>query len=584
MNKEKHIAAAPLPTLARCATGMSGFDEILGGGLPRSRTTLVCGNAGCGKTMLAMEFLLRGAVLYGEAGVFVSFEEAPHELQQNFASFGFDLADLMARDQLAIDHVEIQRGEVEEAGDYDLDGLFLRLADAIDRIGAQRVVLDTIEALFAGLSNQAILRAELRRLFRWLKERGITTVVTGERGNGVLTRLGLEEYVADCVILLDVRVTEQIATRRLRIVKYRGAAHGTNEYPFLIGEHGLSILPITSLGLTHCASEERLTSGIARLDAMLGGQGYFLGSSILVSGAAGSGKSSMCATFAAATCQRGERCLYFAFEESASQIMRNMRSIGIDLAQYVERGLLRFHNSRPSLYGLEMHLVNMHQCVQEFAPSVVVVDPISNISFGDPGHEAKSMLTRLIDFLKTSQITSMFADLTQAGTLETTSSDISSLIDTWLCLRDVESLGERNRGLYVLKARGMAHSNQIREFALTGRGVELLDVYLGSGQVLMGSARHLQESHDATQALLREQELQHQQRAHAQRRRELEERIAALRAECAELDLDLGMLTLHESARHAAAERERIDLAGLRRADMMPERRQTAANGSARAE
>ncbi|HEY0588518.1 MAG TPA: circadian clock protein KaiC [Pseudoduganella sp.] len=569
-----------VPTVGHCPTGVSGLDEVLGGGLPRSRTTLVCGNAGSGKTMLGMEFLLHGSANYGEPGIFVSFEETPEELQQNFASLGFDLTELSSRKLLAIDYVEIRREAIAEAGEYNLDGLFIRLAAAIETIGARRVVLDTLEALFAGLSDQSILRAELRRLFRWLKDKGMTTLVTGERGDSGLTRLGLEEYVADCVILLDSRATDQIATRRLRILKYRGGSHGSNEYPFLLGEDGVSILPVTVLGLDHSVSDERLSSGIERLDTMLDGQGYFRGSTVLVSGTAGSGKSSMCAHFAAAACARGERCLYFAFEESAPQIMRNMRSIGLDLEQFVKKGLLRFHNARPSLYGLEMHLVNMHKRVQEFRPSVVIVDPISNISFIRSGQESKSMLTRLIDFLKSGHVTAMFSDLTHSGELESSTDGISSLIDTWICMRDVENVGERNRGLYILKSRGMAHSNQIREFRLSEHGVELLDVYLGPQQVLMGSARRVQESKDAAQELARVQEHQRRKRDYEHKRRELENRIAVLRAECADLDANMNVMNAEQGTYLNEIEKERIDLAGLRQADAARHQRSGATIGN----
>lgn len=418
-------------SLAKSLTGIRGLDEITEGGLPKGRPSLICGNAGCGKTILAMEFLLHGALDYGEPGVFVSFEETDDDLSDNFAALGYDLKDLNARKLLSIEYIYIERGEIEEAGDYNLDGLFIRLGQAIDAIGAKRIVLDTIEVLFSGLSNAAVLRAELRRLFRWLKDRGVTAIVTGERGEQTLTRYGLEEYVADCVILLDLRVQEQIATRRLRIVKYRGSEHGANEYPFLIDKQGISILPITSLGLDHTVSDERITSGIPRLDTMLSGEGYFRGSSVLVSGTAGSGKSSVSAKFVDAACSRGERCLYFAFEESPQQIVRNMRSIGIDLAPWVEQGLLRFHASRPSVHGLEMHLVTMHKMIVEYEPVNVVVDPISALTVVGSDTEAKSMLTRLIDFLKTRKVTTLLTGLTHVGDkLEASNEEIPSMMDT----------------------------------------------------------------------------------------------------------------------------------------------------------
>ncbi|HJP95368.1 MAG TPA: circadian clock protein KaiC [Pyrinomonadaceae bacterium] len=473
-------------------TGVAGFDEITGGGVPSGRPTLICGSAGAGKTLLAMEFLVRGATVYDQPGVFMSFEETDEELATNVASLGFDLQQLISDKKIVLDYVFIERSEIEETGEYDLEALFLRLGDAIDSIGAKRVVLDTLEALFSALPNEAIVRAELRRLFRWLKERGVTALITCERGEGKLTRYGLEEYVADCVILLDHRVQNQISTRRMRIVKYRGTSHGTNEYPFLIDEKGFSVLPITSIGLNHKASTERISSGIPRLDAMLTGKGFYRGSSILVSGTAGTGKSTIAAHFVEAVCKRGERALFFAFEESQDQIVRNMRSVGIDLEKFVRKGVLKFHNARPSSRGLELHLALMHKHIEEYDPAVVVVDPITNfLAIGDI-IETKSMLTRMIDFFKTKGITAMFTSLTSAESeLEDSNVDVSSLMDTWILVKNIETNGERNRGLYILKARGIAHSNQVRELVLTDRGIELIDVYIGPDGVLMGSARSM---------------------------------------------------------------------------------------------
>lgn len=527
------MAKAKTPDqLQKTPTGIRGLDEITNGGLPKGRTALVCGNAGCGKTILAMEFIARGAMDFGEPGVFMAFEETPDELEKNFLSLGFDLKKLEAQKLLAVDYVYIERSEIEETGSYDLDGLFIRLEHAIDSVKAKRVVLDTLEVLFAGLSDQGILRAELRRLFRWLKEKGVTAIVTGERGEGLLTRYGLEEYVADCVILLDLRVKEQIATRRLRVVKYRGTRHGADEYPFLIDERGISILPLSSLSLDHEVSSKRISTGIERLDSMLGGKGFYRGSTTLVTGMAGSGKSSLAASFAVATCQQGERCLYFAFEESPAQIMRNMSSIGLNLGAMVKKGLLKFHAARPSVHGLEMHLVTLHKAIDEFKPSVVVIDPISNLVSAGTSAEAKSMLVRLIDYLKTSGITAMFTDLVGAGSpLESTSEEISSLIDTWISLRGMDVGGERNRALQIIKSRGMAHSNQIREFLLTNKGFKLLDVYLGPGGVLTGSARVAQESREQADVLVLKQQQARKQRERRQKRLALERRIAELRAE-----------------------------------------------------
>ena len=459
--------------LPKSPTGIPGMDEITGGGLPKGRPTLVAGAAGCGKTLFAMEFLVNGAAQYEEPGVFVAFEENADELTQNVASLGFDLKKLIKQKKIIIDHVRVERSEIEETGDYDLEGLFIRLGHAIDSIGAKRVVLDTIEVLFSALSNQGILRAELQRLFRWLKDKGVSAVITAERGSGTVTRFGLEEYVADCVILLDHRVTEQMSTRRLRIVKYRGTLHGTNEYPFLITRDGISVLPITSVGLDHQASAERVSTGVRELDEMLGGKGYYKGSSVLLTGTAGSGKSSLAAAFVDAACRRGERCLYFAFEEATQQILRNMRSIGIDLAPHVKKGLLQFHIARPTLYGLEMHLVTMYDLIREHKPQVVVLDPITDFFAIGSTAEVKAAITRIIDFLKTNQITALFTSYTEEEGPNESVVGVSSLIDTWISLRNLESNGERHRGLFVLKSRGMPHSNQIRSFQLTDHGIQI---------------------------------------------------------------------------------------------------------------
>jgi len=517
----------------KAPTGIQGLDEITGGGLPVGRPTLICGTAGCGKTMLAMEFLVRGATQFGEPGVFMMFEENAAELSANVRSLGFDLEKLAAQNMVLLDYVHIERSEIEETGEYNLEGLFIRLGHAIDAIGAKRVVLDTVEALFSGLPNHAILRAELRRLFRWLKDRGITAVITGEKGDATITRYGLEEYVADCVIVLDQRIAEQICTRRLRVVKYRGTAHGTNEYPFLIGERGFSVLPITSLRLDHKASTARVSTGIARLDEMLGGKGVFRGSSVLVSGSPGTGKSSIGARFVDAACGRGENALLFSYEESSAQIVRNMRSIGIDLEPWIERGLLQIHASRPTLHGLEQHLVMMHDAVRAFHPSVVAVDPISNLTLEGHDLDVKPTLMRLIDFLKQQQITALFTCLCSGGgaTPEDSQLGVSSLMDTWMLLRNVEFNGERNRTIYVLKSRGMAHSNQVREFVLSDKGIDLVDVYVGADRVLTGTARVSQETHERTAAEMRR--LAHHRRLVrlAGRRKAIEAQIAALQVE-----------------------------------------------------
>jgi circadian clock protein KaiC len=553
--------------LAKAPTGIKGLDEVTLGGLPRGRPTLVCGSAGSGKTLLGMEFLVRGAQL-GEPGVCITFEERVDDLIANVASLGFDLPQLMAEKKLRLDHVQLDPSQIEEAGEYDLEGLFVRLGYAIDAIGAQRVLLDTIEALFAGLSNTGILRAELSRLFSWLKDKGVTTIVTGERGEGQLTRHGLEEYVSDCVILLDHRVSETIFTRRLRVVKYRGSLHGTNEYPFLIDEHGIAVLPITSLDLQHTVSDERISTGVPRLDTMLGGAGYYRGSSVLISGTAGTGKTTLGAQFVNAACGRGERCLFFGFEESLGQITRNMRSAGIDLAPWVQAGLLQYHGTRPTAHGLELHLVKMHKLIEAFQPSVVVIDPVTSfLSSGTP-NEVKGMLTRLIDFLKNQQVTALMTTLTsEVEHLEQTDVHVSSLIDTWLVLRDLESGGERNRGLIVLKSRGMAHSNQIREFLLTKNGIELQDVYIGPAGVLAGSARLAQEAYEEAEELQQQYALAEKRCQSERKRKVLEAQIAALQADMAAEEAELQRLATQEELRQTRRQRDRVAMAQRRQAD-----------------
>jgi circadian clock protein KaiC len=554
--------------LPRAATGIHGLDDITEGGLPKGRPTLVCGGPGCGKTLLAAEFLIRGATQFNEPGAFISFEETGEELAQNVRSLGFDLDALIEAKKIALDYVRVERAEIEETGEYDLEGLFLRLGLAIDSVGAKRVVLDTIESLFAGFDNQALLRSELRRLFRWLKDKGVTAVITGERGEGTLTRQGLEEYVSDCVILLDHRVNDQVSTRRLRIVKFRGAAHGTNEYPFLIDEDGISVLPVTGLGLGHEVSNERVSSGVPRLDTMLGGKGYFRGSSILASGTAGTGKTSLAAHFAHESASRGKRVLYLAFEESPSQLMRNMRSIGIDLEPYVKKGLIRIHASRPTLFGLEMHLVKIHKMVAEFKPEAVIVDPISNFIDSSTQLEAQAMLLRLVDFLKEEGVTAFFTHLTSgAAAREATDVGISSLIDTWLLLRDIEVGGERNRCLYVIKSRGMKHSNQIREFLLTSQGVQLEDVYLGPEGVLTGSLRAAQEARESAEALLRDQEVERKHSELEAKRAALEAQIAALRADIKSTEEETNLLRTQDTARRRTLTESRDSAARRRGSD-----------------
>lgn len=553
--------------LLKAPSGIQGLDEITHGGLPRGRPTLVCGGAGCGKTMLAAEFLVRGATQYNEPGVFMMFEENADELTTNMRSLGFDLDKLRRQKKIALDFVHIERSEIEETGEYDLEGLFIRLAHAVETVGAKRVVLDTIEALFAGLPNHAILRAELRRLFRWLKDRGMTAIITGERGENSLTRYGLEEYVADCVILLDHRIIDQVSTRRLRVVKYRGSAHGTNEYPFLIGETGLTVLPITSMRLDHRASAERVPTGIRKLDVMLGGQGVYRGSSVLVSGSPGTGKSSIGASFVNAACARGERALLFAYEESPSQLMRNMRSIGIDLAPWVKKGLLEVHASRPTLQGLEQHLALMHAVVRRAKPDVVVVDPISNLTMNTEDVSLKPTLMRLIDLLKQQGVTAVFTTLTGDGSAARaeTQIGISSLMDTWLMLSNLEFNGERTRTIQVLKSRGMAHSNQVREFILSEQGVDLVDVYLQADRVLTGSARLVHEEQEEASSELRKRDHQRRLGELASRRKAIDAQIAALQAEAQERAGEV----------HSAIERENLEAeSNLQRSRAIAQRRE----------
>jgi circadian clock protein KaiC len=569
MKRNGHKSTSPATLLPKCPTGIQGLDEITGGGLPRGRPTLVCGGAGCGKTLLAAEFLVRGAVQFGEPGVFMSFEETEAELKANVTSLGFNLAGLVRRKKIVLDYVHIEPSEIHESGEYDLEGLFVRLNHAIDSIGAKRVVLDTIEALFAGLRNEAILRAELRRLFRWLKDKGVTAVITAERGREQLTRHGLEEYVSDCVILLDHRVIEQIATRNLRVVKYRGAMHGTNEFPFLIGDEGISVLPITSLGLNHKISVERIATGIPRLDAMLGGRGFFRGSSILLTGTPGTGKTIVAANFAQAACRRGERTLFFSFEESPNQIIRNMHSIGLRLEPLLKRGLLRFHAARPSLYGLEMHLATMFKEIAAFQPQVVVIDPITSLMDSGTASECRGMVTRLVDYLKAGQVTTLFTSLTQGGhALQQSEASMSSLMDSWLLLQDFEGNGERNRVLYVLKARGMAHSNQVREFLISDRGIDLVDAYIGPSGVLTGAARVAQTAREKAEALASRQEAARRQRELKRKRAALEQQIAGLRSEHEASAVELRQIDEQVGTQTRLLSTERTELGRLRQADV----------------
>lgn len=566
VKKEKKKPSLEKVQLKKSPTGITGFDEITIGGLPKGRPTLVCGGPGAGKTLFGIEFIVNGAVLYDEPGVIMAFEEKSEELVTNVASLGFDLNKLEKENKVRIDHVHVDKSEIEETGEYDLSGLFIRLGHAIDAVKAKRVLLDTIENLFLSFSNEGILRAEIRRLFQWLKDKGVTTIITGERGSSTLTRQGLEEYVSDCVIVLEHRVFNQISTRLLRVIKYRGTLHGTNEYPFLIDREGISVLPITSLELQHEVSTEKISSGIPSLDQMLDeGKGFFRGSSILISGTAGTGKTSIGASFANAACLRKERCLFFAFEESPLQIIRNMSSIGMDLQRHIDAGLLLFHSSRPTVHGLEMHLVNLHKKIEQFKPHVIVLDPITNLVTIGTVSEVKSMLIRLIDYLQQNQITVLFTALNYSSAfIEQTDEGVSSLVDAWISVRDLESNGERNRGLYIMKSRGMKHSNQVREFVITDHGLELVDVYLSEDGVLIGSAREAKQLDEVTGIELRTYAGTRRDREIARKKTVLEAKIASLHEEFESVKDELNRTHLEEELRKEIMEKNRTALTDKR--------------------
>ncbi|PXY46767.1 circadian clock protein KaiC [Flavobacterium hydrophilum] len=530
-------------------TGVDGLDEITNGGFPKGRPTLICGGAGCGKTLLSMQFLIKGITEHNETGVFMSFEEPSDDLTLNVKSLGFDIEKLKADKKLVVDHVRVERSEIEEAGEYDLDGLFIRLGYAIDSVKATRVVLDTIESLFAGLDNQAILRAELRRLFHWLKAKGVTAIITGERGEATLTRQGLEEYVSDCVIVLDHRVIEQVSTRRLRIVKYRGSTHGTNEYPFLIDEDGISVLPITSLKLDNEVSSEVVSTGVPGLNEMFEGGGFYRGSNILISGTAGTAKTTVACYFANEQCEKNEKTIYFAFEESPQQLVRNMRSIGIDLQKHIKKGTLQIHSSRPSLNGLELHLLTLRKLIREFEPTTIIIDPISNLITVGSEHEVRSMLVRLIDMLKAHNITALFTSLnkqTDNFRPDLAEESVSSLVDTWITVRDMEGIGERNRGIFIIKARGMGHSNQVREFVITNNGIELLDVELGPNGILTGAARQSHKFKKTMSDIKLQNEINRKDREIERKRKVLEANIEALRNEFESAQEELSILKATE--------------------------------------
>ena len=565
MQKAKDKQPESRFTFPKTPTGVEGLDEITEGGFPKGRPTLICGGAGCGKTLLSMQFLIKGITEFDEPGVFMSFEEPSHDLSLNVRSLGFDLEKLKADKKLVVDHVRVERSEIEEAGEYDLDGLFVRLGYAIDTVKAKRVVLDTLESLFSGLDNQAILRAELRRLFHWLKERGVTAVITGERGeDGNLTRQGLEEYVSDCVIMLDHRVIEQVSTRRLRVIKYRGSTHGTNEYPFLIDEDGISVLPITSLKLDNEVSSDIVSTGVPGLNDMFDKGGVYRGSNILISGTAGTAKTTIAAYFANEQCLKKEKTVYFAFEESPQQLVRNMQSIGIDLEKHIKNGYLEIHSSRPSLNGLELHLLTLRKMIKEFKPTTVIIDPISNLISVGSMHEVRSMLVRLIDMLKLNNITALFTSLNKQNEdmrPDLAEESVSSLVDTWVTVRDMEGIGERNRGIFIIKSRGMGHSNQVREFVITKQGIKLLDVELGPNGILTGAARKSHELNRTVSKLKLQDELDRKDREIARKRRVLEANIDALKNEFESAVEELNILKINEELEAKASSNKNTDKA-----------------------
>jgi len=556
---------APRVQLAKTATGIHGFDEITDGGLPTARPSLVCGPPGTGKSIFAMQFLVNGATRFAEPGVFLTFEESADELVANVRSLGFDIDGLTRDGRLLVDALPLEPQSVE-TGEFNLEALMVRLAWAVEQIGAKRVAIDNVEALFIAFDRPALVRSELRRLFRWLKDHDLTTVITAERGEDMLTRHGMEEYLSDCVVLLDHRVVHDVATRRMRVLKYRGSTHGRNEYPFLIGADGFEVLPITSIGLKQPVSSERVSTGVAGLDEMLGGEGVFRGSGVMISGTSGTGKTTIASCFADAACRRGESVLYFSFEESQAEIERNMASVGLDLAQWVEQGLLHFHCERPTTRGLEDHLALMQKLTQEFAPTLVVIDPVSSLARGATPFDVSSMLLRQIYYLKSTGITALMTVLNEEGGLEQPIQSISSLVDTWLHVITMETFEERNRALYVRKARGMAHSNQIREFLLSDDGVSLVPVFVGAKGVLTGSARLAAESAERATSLELTEESEELARALERRRDTVESHVAEIRADFAAEESLTQRLIETSQLRQEAVRLDRLEQARRRTA------------------
>jgi circadian clock protein KaiC len=556
--------APAAPLLPKAPTGIRGLDEITRGGLPQGRSTLVTGGTGTGKTLLGVQFLVAGAREHGEPGVLVTFEESAEKVTANVASLGFDLDGLQRDGMLLIIALPVEAAEIVETGEFDFGPLSLLLDDAIRRIGARRVVLDSTEVLFGTFKAQAIVRAELGRLFGWLEGREVTAIVTGERADDALTRHGIEEYVSDCVIVLDHRVHEGAATRRLQVIKYRGSTHETNEYPFLISARGFEVLPVTAVSLDYRASSERVSTGVPRLDRMLSG-GLYRGSTALVSGAPGTGKSTVGAQLIDAACARGERALLVLFEESPDEVIRNMGSVGLDLGRWVQAGLLRIWAARPSAYGLETHLMILARLMDEHKPAIAVLDGITSLTHQPIQADVVSMVARQIHLLKSRGITAVATTLVQDD--EASGVGVSSLMDTWLLLRNVESNGERNRLLFVLKSRGTAHSNQVREFVLTGHGVELADVYVGPGGVMTGSARVMQQARERSEQLEREEQLTRRKRELKAHVAQGQAQLAVLQEELAAQQAELEQIARREARLAAEAQAARTALAAQRRAD-----------------
>ncbi|WP_240236172.1 circadian clock protein KaiC [Nocardioides sp. CFH 31398] len=549
--------------LEKAATGIEGFDDITFGGLPRARATIVTGAAGSGKSMFGVEFLAQGARAYGEPGVLLSFEETADELVANAASIGVDLRAMADEGTLVVDSAAGDLDDLVQSGAFDLEGLLLRLAAAIDAVGARRVVLDTVETLFSTLPDETTVRREFARLLRWLKERDLTVVVTAERGQqGRLTRHGIEEYVSDCVVVLDHRVEDEVATRRMRVAKYRGSPHGTNEFPFLISGRGLVVMPLHHDELTE-VSEERVSLGIPELDTMVGG-GVFRGSTIMISGSAGTGKTSIAACAADAACRRGEKALFLSFEEPSGQVVRNMRSIGLDLQHWIDKGLLVVQHMRPAITGLEAHLASLHMILDEHPAEVVVLDAVASLSRGVASYASASAVARDIAMLRLRGATTVLTAL--AGTHDDPHTDVSasSLVDAWLLVRNVENDGERNRLLMTIKNRGSFHSNQVREFLLTDDGPRLVDVFVGPDGVLTGSAREQQEARDASTEDARRRDQERRRASIERRREEVEAQIATLRRQLEDELADFA--DVDDSAADEAADRaaERADSAARR--------------------